>query len=156
MLLLPWFKWFQDTSIGSAIRTSTYWFPFIEVVHLLGLVVLLGPILLVDLRLLGFGRSRLPVPRVVRAVAPLLLAGIATMLATGLLLLSAEAIKCYDNPAFWFKMYFLAGALLFHSTIYFPVAFSTPPGRAISKITGAVSLILWFGVALGGRVIAFL
>ncbi len=81
---------------------------------------------------------------------------ILTMLGTGLLLLSAEAVKCYDNPAFWLKMYFLAGALLFHSTIYSPVASSKPPGRPMATITAGMSLVLWLGVALGGRVIAFL
>jgi len=53
-------------------------------------------------------------------------------------------------------MYFLAGALLFHSTIYRWVTSSDSPERISSTITGLLSLALWFGVALAGRVIAFL
>jgi hypothetical protein len=156
MSLLPFFRWFEATWIGVAIRSSSYWFPTIEVIHLLGLVLLLGPILVVDLRLLGLGMRRQAISRAARAVAPLIRIGILTMLATGALLLSAEAIKCYENPAFWFKMYFPAAALVFHLTIYRRVTFSDSPRPLASTITGILSLTLWFGVALGGRVIAFL
>lgn len=156
MSLLPFFRWFQMLRVGVAIRASTYWFPAIEVVHLFGLVLLLGPILVVDLGLLGLGMRRQAISRVARAVAPVIWSGMTIMLATGALLLSAEAMKCYENPAFWYKMYFLAGALLFHSTIYRWVTSSDSPERISSTITGLLSLALWFGVALAGRVIAFL
>jgi hypothetical protein len=156
MSLLPLFRWFQATGIGVAIRSSTYWFPAIEVVHLLGLVFLLGPVLVVDLRLLGFGMQRQTTSSVAKAAAPLIRIGIGAMVLTGTLLFLAEALKCYENPAFWFKMYFLAGALAFHSTIYRWVTSSDSLNPFAKRLTAILSLMLWFGVAVGGRLIAFL
>ena len=156
MTLLSLFQWFKATSIGEAIRSSTYWFPAIEVVHLFGLVLLLGPILVVDLRLLGLGMQRQKISRVAKAAAPLIWVGVATMMLTGTLLFLSEAIKCYENAAFWFKMYFLAGALVFHFTVHRRVTSSDSPGPITADITAILSLVLWFGVAVGGRVIAFL
>ncbi len=59
----PLFRWFDATWIGSSIRASTYAFPIIECVHLLGMVLLLGTIVVIDLLLLGLGMRRQPVSR---------------------------------------------------------------------------------------------
>ena len=156
MSLLPFFRWCQDTGIGDAIRSSTYWFPAIEVVHLLGLVVLLGAILFVNLQLLGVRPRPRETSLLAKAISPLIRIGIVTMILTGLLLFLAEAIKCYENPAFWFKLYFLAGALVFHATLYGRATASDSLSPVAQRITAIVSLTLWFGVAFGGRLIAFL
>ena len=55
MNLFPFFQWCEATSLGTAIRESTWAFAVIESVHLLALSVIGGAVLLVDLRLLGFG-----------------------------------------------------------------------------------------------------
>lgn len=156
MSLFPLFKWFEVTAIGSQIRSSTYLFPSIEVVHLLGLVLLFGTIIVVDLRLLGLGLRRQTVTRVAKEMAPWTLLGIGTMLFTGSLLLASEAIKCYQNSAFWFKMDFLAAALIFHFTVYRGVTSSDKVKPIWAKATACLSLLLWFGVGLGGRGIAFI
>lgn len=156
MHLLPLFRWFDQTWVGDHIRSSTYWFPAIEVGHLLGLILLLGPIIVVDLRLLGFGMRRQPVTRLARAMAPWIYAGVGLMLITGIPLLLAEAVKCYRNDAFWFKMEFLLAALIFHLTIYRAVTSTDEVKPLWAKATGCLSLMLWFGVGLGGRAIAFI
>lgn len=156
MSLLPFFRWCQETWIGDTIRSSTYLFPAIEVVHLLGLVALLGAILAVDLRLLGFGLRRQNSLGLAKEIAPLIGLGFATVVVTGSLLFLAEAVKCYENPAFWFKMYFLAAALVFHATLYRRVTSSDSPSCVAQRITAICSLLLWFGVAFAGRMIAFL
>jgi hypothetical protein len=155
MSFVTLFRWFELTWLGEQIRTSTYLFPLIEVVHLLGLVVLLGPIVVVDLRLLGFGMRRQTVVRVAEELAPWTLVGIGTMLLTGVPLLLSEAIKCYQNQAFWFKMEFLLAALIFHFTVYRKVTSSDNVEPFWAKMTACLSLLLWFGVGLGGRAIAF-
>jgi len=141
--------------IGSNIRASTYLFPSIEVVHLLGLVLLFGSIMVVDLRLLGFGMRRQTAPRLAAELAPWTLLGIGTMLLTGIPLFLSEAVKCYQNEAFWFKMEFLLPALIFHFTVYRKVTSSDKIRPLWAKVTACLSLALWFGVGLGGRAIAF-
>ena len=54
-MLLPFFQWCEAMWLGNAIRTSLWLFPVIEAVHLLGLCLLGGTVLIVDLRMLGFG-----------------------------------------------------------------------------------------------------
>ena len=57
-MLLPFFEWCEASAVGEFIRTSLWLFPAIECVHLLGLVLLGGAVLLVDLRLFGRGPAR--------------------------------------------------------------------------------------------------
>jgi hypothetical protein len=155
MSLLPLFRWFDASYIGSTIRGSTELFPIIEFFHLLGLVALLGSIVVVDMRLLGIGLRRQPVSRVAAQLAPVTVTGIVLMLTSGSLLFLSEAIKCYDNDAFWIKMEFLAAAILFYATIHRKVTASDKPRPILGAITALLSLTLWFGVGWAGRAIAF-
>ena len=124
-------------------------------VHLLGLVLLFGTVILIDLRLLGLGMRRQSVSRLAEEVAPWTRLGIGTMLLTGIPLFLLEAVKCYQNDAFWLKMEFLLPALIFHFTVYRKVTSSDKIRPLWAKITACLSLALWFGVGFGGRAIAF-
>jgi hypothetical protein len=141
--------------MSHGIRESVYLFPAIEVVHLFGLVMLLGTVAVVNLRLLGFGMRHQTASRVAEGVAAWTQIGMGVMLASGGLLFVSEALKCYQNPAFWWKMGFLLAALVFHFTVYRKITSSENVGHRLSVLTGSVSLMLWFGVGLAGRAIAF-
>ena len=155
MSLLPLFQWLDKTWISSVIRDSTTLFPIIEFCHLLGLVVLLGSIVVMDMRLLGIGLRRQPIPRVARDLAPVTLAGLMTMLVSGTLLAMSEALKCYSNDAFRVKMEFLGPAILFYATIHRKITSLDKPRPVWAVLTAIVSLTLWFGVGWAGRAIAF-
>src|SRR5687768_16154524 len=77
--LLPFFQWCESTWLGTAVRDSVWAFPVIESVHLLGLSLLGGSILIVDLRLLGLGLTRQRISDLARAARPWLLASLAVM-----------------------------------------------------------------------------
>jgi hypothetical protein len=157
MSLLPFFQWCYQTAIGEAIRESTWLFPLIEAVHLVGLGLTAGAVLIVDLRLLGVGLNRQPVARLSAAVEPWLLGSVTLMFASGIPLFLSESMKCYYSFAFWVKMASLFLVLLFTFTVRRRVTRTgltsdqPPPGR----ITALISLFLWFGVAWGGRWIGF-
>jgi hypothetical protein len=157
MSLLPFFMWCENSTVGEAIRQSTWLFPVIEAIHLLGLAVIGGAVLVVDLRLLGFGLRRQPVAQLVRDAQPWLVGSLMVMLVTGTLLFTSEAIKCYDHVAFWAKMSFLFLAILFTFTVHRRVAMAdeTRVGPIWSKVVGLVSVMLWSGVGIGGRWIGF-
>ena len=55
MDLYPVFEWCESTAVGQVVRDSLWLFPVIEAIHLLALALMGGTILVVDLRLLGFG-----------------------------------------------------------------------------------------------------
>lgn len=155
MSLLQLFKWLDNTGIGQGIRGSTYWFPAIEVMHLIGLTLLYGAVLMVDLRVLGFGLRRQPVQRVARQITPYTIFAILIMLATGIPLFLSEALKCYDNQAFWFKMGSLLLAMIFQFTVHRKVVSSEGQPSGAMKLGACISMLLWLSVGLGGRAIAF-
>ena len=152
----PFFEWCEATWLGQFLRDSTWLFPVIESVHLLGLSLLGGAVLIVDLRLLGLGLRDQPIGEIARAARPWLLAGVAVMVSTGFLLFMSEAVKCYHNPSFWVKMTTLPFALLFTFAVRQRLA--TRHGFVTSwrsRVLATVSLLLWFTVAAAGRWIGF-
>jgi hypothetical protein len=155
MTALPLFEALQHTYVGETIRHSAALIALLEIVHLVGLTLLLGTILMVDLTLLGRGIGNLPVSRIARELNAFTGIGLVIMLLSGPLILSSEAVRCYKTPAFWVKMALLAIALAFHFSIHRKVAQAEPPvPRARAERVAWVSLALWFGVALAGKGIA--
>jgi hypothetical protein len=151
------FVWCERTSLGAAIRDSLWLFPVIETFHLLALSVMGGMVLAVDLRLLGFGLTRQPLARLARDVQPWLIGALAVLLASGFLLFTSEALKCWDNGAFWMKMEFLLAAILFTFTIrrWYTQRDEARFNPMLAKVVALVSLALWTGVGVGGRGIGF-
>lgn len=155
-MLLPYFEMAESSALGEFIRTSLWLFPAIECVHLMGLVLMGGAVLLVDLKLLGIGLHDFPMPAVAKAGHRLMVAGITVMILTGVPLFLSEAIKCYYSPAFWLKIGTLVPAVLFALTIRRRVASRADTyGRAALVLTAVASMSLWFTVAAAGRWIGF-
>jgi uncharacterized protein DUF6644 len=157
MDLFPYFEWLASTSLSQAISASTWAFAVIESVHLLALSAIGGAVLLVDLRLLGFGIRSSTLEEVARDAQPWLIGSLAVMLVTGFLLFASEPVKCYNSTPFRVKMLCLALGTIFAFTVRRKVAMAGE-GRVRPiwlKLVAVVSLALWFGVGAGGRWIGF-
>ena len=162
MSILWAFEWLQNTGVSTAIRESTLVFPLIEGTHVLAIAVSVGVIILLDLRLLGWGMRRTPVSDIFEKLRPLALFGFTIMFATGVLLFVSEPIRCVTATPFLLKTGLLAlagiNAFIFDRKVYPSVAgwntTGTIPGRAV--FAGAASLVLWLGVIACGRWTAYL
>ena len=121
---------------------NSWLFPALESVHVAGLALLVGAIVLLDLRLLGWALRQSPVEEVEAQVRPWTRRGLATMLITGPVLFAADVTRYLHNPAFLLKMALFAVALV--------CQFRLRRGR----LSAAVSLVLWTSVVLAGRAIA--
>jgi Family of unknown function (DUF6644) len=153
-ILIPLFAWLGHSGVGQAIRSSAALIALTEIVHLLGLTMLIGTVLMVDMSLLGFGIRRHPVARIAAELAPWTTGGLVVMLISGPLILSSEALKCYDSSFFWIKMALLLAAIVFHFSVQRRVALVEPPaGRWRAGLVACVSLGLWIAVALAGKMI---
>lgn len=156
MNLLHIAQWLDTTTIGNIIKESTYIFPVVEVVHLFGLTLLLGTMTITDLRMLGIGMRRQSVATVATQMAPWSIWGAAVTIVTGILLFLSEVMKCYENAAFPWKMWFLLAGILLY---FFVQRRITAPGARVGsgtlKVVAVLSLVCWYGVALAGRAIAF-
>ena len=154
MSWLDVFESLEQSGLGLMIRESLWLFPAIEAVHLLGLSVLGGSLLMVDLRLLGVGiRSRTP-EQLVRTTKPWLVGSILVLIGTGVPLFLSEAVKCYYNYSFWVKMSALGAALLYTFLIKHPII-RRGTGSGVQALIGMLSLGVWLTVAGAGRWIGF-
>lgn len=152
--MLAAFAWAQHSYLGETIRHSATLIALLESIHLIGLTLLIGTILMVDSTMLGFGIGRHPVSEIARQLRGWTIGGLMIMLVSGPLLLCSEAIRCYKTPAFWVKMGLLAIAVTFHFTIHRQVTLAEPPARPNAGMVASISLALWVGVALAGKGIA--
>ncbi len=158
MTLLPAFEWIQSTGLGRAINESTYLFAFIQAGHLLALAVLGGAVLLVDLRILGFGLRNQPVAYVARVAQPWLIGGTIAIATTGFLLfMSMAGNRYYWNEAFWLKMYALIAAVLLTLVIRRRFVFGDPSKAetGLAKTVAVLSALSWLVVGALGRAIGF-
>ena len=152
--LLPLFHWVDTSWLSREIRASTWQFAVFEMIHLLGLTMVLGSLMVFDLRLFGVG-MRQRAAELARDLGAWMLSGLAIILISGVLLFFGEPMKLYSSPSFHVKIGLLGLAILFQFTIIRGVR-SRETSPVVSKLAGAVSLTLWFGVGLAGRGIGFL
>jgi len=154
-------QWIHQTPLSIYIRESIWFYPILNAFHCAGVLSVAGTIVVVDLRLLGFGMRRWPVSSVVRQVLPWTLGGFGFMAITGSLLAWSEPLRLYRSLFFPWKLVFLAvaglNALIFHLGVYRGVdawdsAQLTPP-RA--RIAGAVSILCWICVIAAGRAVGY-
>ena len=104
MSLLEFCRWLQYSAPLHSMRESPIFFPIVATIHLMGLAIIGGAVLVVDLRLLGFGLRHQPAAVIAQDAERWLLRGLAVMIATGILLFMCFATKYYYLTFFWVKM----------------------------------------------------
>jgi hypothetical protein len=155
--LLPFIEWVAASPLSKAISTSTWAFAVIESIHLLALSVIGGAVLIVDLKLLGYGIRSQTLPEVARDAQKWFLGSWTVMIVTGLLLFGSEPQKLYYSTPFAVKMTCLLLGTIFALTVRRRVALAGEDrvSPRVMKLVAIVSLGLWFGVGAGGRWIGF-
>ena len=161
MSLLNFCEWLSNTPWSIAIHESRYGYSLLESVHVLTLCLFLGTAVMLDLRLLGVTMRRTAVSEVVEQLLPWTVAGFVVMVISGALLFYAIPVRTYQNIFFRAKILMLISAGLnvwfFHSKVYRKVAewdfHPVPPRNA--RVAAALSLALWAGIVVAGRMIAY-
>ena len=146
--------------LAVAMRQELWLYPVVEIVHIAGFVILVGTIVVVDLRLLGLGRT-LSVRALTRHVVPWSAGAFLLIVPSGLLMFTAHASDFLTNRAFQTKLLLIlcaaTNAAAFHLGAYRSVdAWDrdiTPPSAA--RAHAALSLGLWFSVIACGRLLAY-
>jgi hypothetical protein len=150
----------EASPLAAALRDSPWLYPSVETLHLIGVALLFGSIAVLDLRLLGLGRS-LSVRRLSAHVLPWTLLGFVFVVPSGLALFVTYASDYIASTLFAVKMslIFAAGcnAAFFHAAIAGSLARwdldAAPPIGA--RLAGAASLIIWASVIACGRWLAY-
>jgi hypothetical protein len=150
----------HDSAVALAIRQSSWMFPAMETAHFIGLSLLVGAMVLVDLRLLGVVRAG-SVKDVLRFTY-LAIAGFSINLLSGIGFFVSNPENYAQNPLFWAKMSLVLLAGL--NVLWFELAergplLALPDGAALPSRTRAVaalSLVLWTGIIVLGRLLPLL
>lgn len=161
MSLLPFCEWLASTPGSIALHESLFMYPLIESVHVLTLCLFVGLTMMMDLRLTGLALKRVPVSDVVARLQPWIFLGFVIMVISGVLLFYAIPVRSYQNIFFRVKAVFLVlaglNALMFHTGVFKTVSTwakdAEPPSRA--RRAGIASLVLWAGIIITGRMIAY-
>ena len=147
----------ETSALGQVMRDSVWLFPMAEILHFMGLSLLIGSLLVVDCRLLGFARN-FPVAAVYRFL-PLALAGFGINLVTGTMFFFSDPFRYYPNIAFRIKMLLiiLAGlnALYFTMTVRGKSAGAGGEAGTDIKTVSTLSFLFWIGVIILGRFIPY-
>ncbi len=153
----PFLHWLNDSRLGVITREYHYVFTACLVLHFIGLSLLLGGMLIVDLRLLGFPRQ-LPIAAAMKFL-PVAIIGFLINLCTGVTMVSFDSIDYWLNPAFRVKMalLLLSGLnALWFTLVEHRQVLSQPSDQRTTiavRASAGLSLFLWFAIIFWGRMI---
>src|SRR5258708_36249817 len=143
---LPFFEWCGRTWVGTTVRDTVWAFPVIETFHLLALAVLLGTVLIVNLRAFGLGTRYSSGAQMRSELEPWMLSSLAVLILSGIPMFLSEPMKCYESYSFPIKMVLLLLAVLWHFTIQ--RRWTTPMKGRLAAI---FSILLWAGIGMAGK-----
>jgi hypothetical protein len=155
-----WLDWVGDLPIGAAMRGDLWLYPMVEVVHIIGFTVLVGSVVMFDLRVLGLSKE-IAVTALARHLLTWSILALLLIVPAGLMMFSAHPHDFASNDIFILKLCLIAtaglNAALFHVGIYRSVTQwntgTAAPG--IAKIQALLSIGLWVSVILCGRLLAY-
>jgi len=155
------FQAIQELPSSVAFRESLNGYPFTLTAHVMSMCLFAGLIMMMDLRLAGIGFQKTPFSELQKRLFPWQMLGLFVSSATGIVLFYGEPMRYYGKMLFWTKMSMmvLAGvnALYFHLTTYRSVAkWDRDPLLPYGgRVAGVLSLVLWAGVIIFGRLTAY-
>jgi hypothetical protein len=153
----PMLRWIRETPLGDAMRETPGLFPACEIAHFVGLCLLMGVMIVVDLRILGMFRQASYSS--VLKLLPLAVAGFAINLISGICFIACNPFLYFTNPAFFVKLALIGlgglNALWFTFAEHKLIAGlpSEAAAPAPARIMAAASLIMWTLVLLAGRLL---
>lgn len=127
-------------------------YPALEVVHIVGIALLLGNLVLLELRVLGMAPAP-PLQALARAALALVLSGFGLAALTGLLMFASQPLDLLANRVFTLKMGLVMAAG--GNAAWFHARGSLQRGDGIAKAQALLSLGLWLAVVACGRFIAY-
>ncbi len=159
-MLEPMAAALQASGLSETLRASVWLYPLVNTGHVVGIALLFGAIVPLDLRLLGAFRT-VPLEPLATTLVPVAITGLLLALATGALLFATRPLDYVVEPLFGIKLALLGTAVL--NALWLRIdphwrrlgaALGVPP-RPVWRWHGALSVLLWLGVITAGRLIGY-
>ena len=150
----------ERSPLAAAMRGDLWLYPIVEIFHIAGFVILVGAVVMFDLRLLGFSRD-VSTRALARHLLPWSAGALIIIVPTGLMMFSAHASEFVGNRAFVTKitliMLALTNAAAFHVGVFRTVGQwdTQVPAPVGAKLHAWASLLIWGTVISCGRLIAY-
>jgi len=160
--LEPLLVWLEGSALGQTMRASGVWaYGVVNLVHILGIAMLFGSVLALDLRLIGLWR-RVPLAALERPTLTLAACGFVIAVTSGVALLSTNGSEYVGNPFLALKLSAIALGLANIAAAQFLPAWRAravephaPRQRFALRVVGATSLVCWLGAVAAGRMIGY-
>jgi hypothetical protein len=147
-------NWLQQTPFSLTVATVIWIVPLVQTVHILGIALVMGSIVLFDLRLLNAGMRSLSLAAAGQRFLPWLWFALPLLLLSGLLLIIGEPERSLTNPLFYAKMIMVLTAALISWCLQRALR-KRPAGGLVFRFFALVSLALWVAIVFAGRWIAY-
>jgi hypothetical protein len=151
----PYFEWCGNTWLGTTVRDTVWAFPLIETFHLLALAVLLGTVLMVNLRVFGLGSRYSSAAQMARQFEPWMLTSVGILIATGIPMAFSEPIKCFESYSFPIKMGLIVAGVAWQLTAQRKWVGSGEASTGKAKLAAILSIVIWTGVGAAGKGIPY-
>lgn len=153
----PFFDWCGKTWLGTSVRDTIWAFPVLETFHLLALAILLGTVLIINLRSFGVGVRYISSAWSDRDLEPWMLTSLIVLIATGIPMFMSETEKCYESYSFPIKMMLLVVAIGWHFAVERKWNAQDPAAsvRLKRKLAACFSILLWLGIGVAGKGIPY-
>ena len=150
----------QASGLSETLRASVWLYPLVNTGHVVGIALLFGAIVPLDLRLVGCFKAT-PIKPLADTLIPVAVVGLLLALSTGALLFATQPLDYVAEPLFGIKLALLGTAVLNALLLrrqpdwrWMGIAPDAPPHRAW-RIHGWLSILLWLGVISAGRLIGY-
>lgn len=150
----------EQSPLAAAMRGEMWLYPIVEIFHIAGFIVLVGAVVMFDLRVLGLSRD-ISLRALARHLLPWSVGALIVIVPTGLMMFAAHATEFVDNRAFALKLTLITlaftNAAAFHAGVFRnAAAWDTMVGApAAARAHALASLLIWIGVVSCGRLIAY-
>ena len=141
----------QASDLAAWLKASRWTYPAVNAGHLLGIALLVGSVVPMDLRLIGIWRGEVPIREALALLRPVAAFGAGIAVLTGVLLFAVQATDYVKLPLFFAKMALVAAGL--GHALLTPGLASLPRGR--QRLAGAISLGIWPSALVCGRMLGY-
>jgi hypothetical protein len=156
---MEFFAPLAETPVARALIASSTLYLLVNAAHILGIAVLFGAILALDLRILGLAPA-VPLAAIAPYLSRLAGAGMLVAMLTGLCLFSVRPMEYVQNPAFLAKIGFLGLGLLNVAVVHWGSGWKEvlagAPANSALRLSAMLSIAVWIGAIIAGRWVGFL
>jgi hypothetical protein len=157
----PFADWLATTALSKTMQDQAWVVPTSQSIHIIAVSIVFGSACMINLRLLGVGRSGRSVSQLSNTLVPWMWRGLAVLLFTGLIQTVTEPVRQFVTPMFWAKMLMIIVVATMTSLYAKAVRRNAPEWDGASsrplraKAFAILSTLLWLAIIVCGRFIGY-